>query len=212
MLRIRTLGASLIAIIAGVGAAGAADISVYSPPPPEAVYSPTSAYNWNGSYVGAQLGYGWGKAANAGSTWDANGLTGGVFAGYNFVPSTNFVVGVEGDINASGMSGTLGGIKVSNPWDATLRARAGFAVDRFLVYGTGGLAVGGVKVESGGSSDSATKVGWTLGGGVEAAITNTVTARLEYRHTDLGSDTYSTAPGKVGFTSNQVLLGVGMKF
>ena len=127
MLRIRTLGASLIAIIAGVGAAGAADISVYSPPPPEAVYSPTSAYNWNGSYVGAQLGYGWGEAANAGSTWDANGLTGGVFAGYNFVPSTNFVVGVEGDISASGMSGTLGGIKVSNPWDATLRARARFA-------------------------------------------------------------------------------------
>ena len=212
MLRIRTLGASLIALTAGVGAAAAGDLPVYSPPPPEAVYSPTSAYNWNGSYVGPQLGYGWGKATNAGTDWDANGLAGGVFAGYNFTPSPGFVVGVEGDVSATGMEGTLGGVKVSNPWDATLRARAGFTVDRFLVYGTGGLALGGVKVQSGGSSDSATQVGWVLGGGVEAAITNTVTARLEYRYTDLGEDTYSTAPGKVGFDSSQVLFGVGMKF
>ena len=212
MLRIRTLGTSLIALMAGVGAAAAADIPVYSPPPPEAVYSPTSAYNWTGAYVGAQLGYGWGQASDVGLSWDADGVAGGVFAGYNVMPSTNFVLGVEGDLNATGMSGTLGSVKVANPWDATLRARAGFTIDRFLVYGTGGLAVGGVKVSSGGSSDSATRVGWTVGGGVEAAVTNTVTARLEYRYTDLGTDTFSTAPGKVGFTSNQVLLGVGMKF
>ena len=212
MLRIRTLGASLIALVAGVGAAAAADISVYSPPPPEAVYNPTSAYNWTGSYVGAQLGYGWGTASDVGLDWDANGLAGGVFAGYNVMPTPNFVLGVEGDINATGMSGKLGPVTVDNPWDATLRARAGIAVNRFLIYGTGGLAVGGVKVSSGGSSDSATKVGWTLGGGVEAAVTSNVTARVEYRYTDLNDDTYSTAPGKVGFTSNQVLFGVGMKF
>jgi outer membrane immunogenic protein len=212
MLRIRTLGASLVALTVGAGAAAAADISTYSPPPPEAVYSPTSVYSWNGSYVGAQVGYGWGKASNLGSDWDANGLAGGVFAGYNFTPSPGFVVGVEGDINATGMEGKLAGVSVANPWDATLRARAGFAIDRFLVYGTGGLAMGGVKVKSGGASDSSTQVGWTLGGGVEAAITNTVTARVEYRYTDLGEDTYSTAPGKVGFSSSQVLFGVGMKF
>ena len=212
MLRIRTMGASLVALTVGAGAAMAADISTYSPPPPEAVYGPSSVYNWNGSYVGAQIGYGWGQASNVGNDWDANGLAGGVFAGYNFTPSPGFVVGVEGDINATGMEGTLGGVKVSNPWDATLRARAGFTVDRFLIYGTGGLAMGGVKVASGGASDSSTQVGWTLGGGVEAAVTNNVTARLEYRYTDLGEDSYSTAPGKVGFTSSQVLFGVGMKF
>jgi outer membrane immunogenic protein len=212
MSRIRTLGASVVAIITAVGAAHAADISVYSPPPPEVVYNPTSAYNWNGAYVGAQVGYGWGTAKNAGNSWDANGVTGGIYSGYNFAPTPGFVLGVEGDIAASGMSGKLGGVTVNNNWNGTLRARAGAAVDRFLIYGTGGLAVGGVEVKSGGAKDSATQVGYTLGGGVEAGITNNVTARLEYRWTDLGKDTYSTAPGKVGFTSSQVLFGVGMKF
>jgi outer membrane immunogenic protein len=212
MSRIPTLGASVVAMMTAVGAASAADISVYSPPPPEVVYNPASAYNWTGAYVGAQVGYGWGTAKNAGNSFDANGVVGGAYAGYNFLATPGFLLGVEGDINASGMSGKSAGVTVSNGWNGTIRGRAGVAIDRFLVYGTGGLAVGGVEVKSGGSKDSATQVGYTLGGGVEAGITQNVTARVEYRWTDLGKDTYSSVPGKVGFTSSQVLVGVGMKF
>ena len=39
------------------------------------------------------------------------------------------------------------GLKVDNNWNGTLRARAGIAIDRFLIYGTGGLAVGNLEVK-----------------------------------------------------------------
>lgn len=210
MLRIRTLGAGLIAIAAAIGSASAADI--YAPPPPDVVYNPAPAYSWNGAYAGGIVGYGWGTAKNAGTSWDANGLTGGVFAGYNFQANPNFVLGVEGDLTASGMSGKFAGTKVTNSWDGTIRGRAGVTFDRFMLYGTGGLAVGSVKVTSGGKSDSTVRAGWTIGGGLEAAVTSNVTARLEYRYTDLGKDSFTTVPGKVAFTSSQVLAGVAVKF
>jgi opacity protein-like surface antigen len=48
---------------------------------------------------------------------------------------------------------------------------------------------------------------------MEALLTNSVTARVEYRYTDLGKAGFSNVPGgDVGFTSNQILVGVGMKF
>ena len=142
----------------------------------------------------------------------ADGVTGGAYAGYNFSMS-NFLFGIEGDITASGMEGKNGAFTVSNPWDGTLRARAGFTIDRILLYGTGGLAFGEVKVKNAGSSDSNVQTGWTAGAGAEAAITGNVIGRFEYRYTDLGSNGFATTPASnVGFTSNQVFAGVGLKF
>ena len=46
MLRMRILGASMLALAVGTGAAGAADI--YAPPPPEVVYNPAPAFTWTG--------------------------------------------------------------------------------------------------------------------------------------------------------------------
>jgi outer membrane immunogenic protein len=143
---------------------------------------------------------------------NADGITGGAYAGYNFQPAPGFVMGFEGDLQGTGMKGSGGGLTVSNPFNGTIRARAGFAFDRFLVYGTGGLAVGTIKVANATTSDTETRAGWTLGGGLEAAITNSLVGRVEYRYTDLGSDNYATAANPVSFTSNSVLVGLGMKF
>ena len=54
----------------------------------------------------------------------------------------------------------------------TVRGRVGYALDRTLVYATGGLAYGSVADRRfGGSAFSdAFRVGWTLGGGVEVAL------------------------------------------
>ena len=68
-----------------------------------------------------------------------------------------------------------------------------------------------VEAKTGGKTVSDTRTGWTLGAGLEAAVTNNVVTRVEYRYTDLGSHNFSNA-GKVDFTSNQVLVGVGLKF
>jgi outer membrane immunogenic protein len=211
MSRIRILGASLIALTVGAGAALAADI--YSPPPAEVIYNPTPAFSWTGGYVGGLVGYEWGDAKSGGLKLNPDGWMGGIFGGYNFQASNAFVAGVEGDLSLSGAKDKQAGLTVNNNWNGTLRARAGISFDRFLVYGTGGLAVGNVKVKIPGSSDSSVRTGWTIGGGVEAAVTNNVIARLEYRYTDLGSHKYGTTPKtKVNFDSSQVMVGVGVKF
>ncbi|HUI15960.1 MAG TPA: outer membrane beta-barrel protein [Xanthobacteraceae bacterium] len=143
---------------------------------------------------------------------------GGIQAGYNW-QAQNYLVGLEADIQDSGKwgSSTYGGtiIDTSNgnnlgtitsagkiEWFGTVRARIGVTSDRWLVYGTGGLAYGEVKAN--GSvlpaisnalvpnfpvvwNDSATKAGWTLGAGVENAIPSSNWSwKIEYLYIDLG--------------------------
>ncbi|MBN8996041.1 MAG: porin family protein [Rhizobiales bacterium] len=212
MSRIRSFGASLIVLSAGIAPAAAADLGGGYAEPSAPAYR-SSGFSWNGPEIGVLLGYGWGNASAPGTKFGADGWTGGAYAGYNFQVAPQFVLGVEGDIMASGMDGSVAGLGVSNPWNATLRGRAGWAYNQFLLYGTGGLALGGLKTSTPGDSDTKTQVGWTLGVGAEAALTNTVTARLEYRYTDLGNAGFSNVGGgNVGFTSNQLMLGLGMKF
>lgn len=215
MSRIWTLGASLIALAGSAGLASAADISNTYEPPAAPTYSAAPAWSWTGPYAGLQGGYAWGSATvNAAPSVSMDGLTGGVYGGYNFQTGNNLVLGVEGDVSGTGKSGTSGVYTVKNPWDATIRGRVGYAIDHFMVYGTGGLALGGVNVSTGGVTDRQTRVGWVIGAGVEAALTESIVARMEFRHTDLGSATYNAVAGAptVGTTSNDLLVGVGMKF
>lgn len=97
-------------------------------------------------------------------------------------------------------------------WLATFRARLGYAVmDRVMVYGTGGLAMSQIRASAtqvsvlhtvpliGGSSTrteignsastSWTKTGWALGGGIEIAISRSISLRGEYLHYALGNAT-----------------------
>jgi outer membrane immunogenic protein len=215
MSRTKILAASLIVFAAGIGAAAAGDIPSSTPPPSAPVFEPTPAYSWAGPYVGLMGGYNWGHAnlGPAPTTATASGFSGGLYAGYNFQPTRNFVLGVEADAGLGGPKGSGAGVAFSTPWNGTLRARAGVAFDRFLVYGTGGLAFGSVKGTAGGVSDTRFKTGWTAGAGLEAAIASNLTARLEYRYTDLGTATLATAPGStVDLNSSAVLVGVGVKF
>lgn len=211
----RVLGASAVALMVGVGAAAAADI--YAPAPvAEVIYSPAPAFSWTGGYVGGLLGYEWGnaKVRGGGPSLNPDGWMGGIFGGYNFQTSSMFVVGLEGDFTFAGAKDKVSGISVENNWNSTLRARAGIAIDRFLMYGTGGLAVGNITVKGGGAgSDTGTHAGWTIGGGIEAAFTQNVIGRLEYRYTDYGTNVYDTSPKtKVDFNSSQVMVGIGYKF
>ena len=77
---------------------------------------------------------------------------------------------------------TAEGAAAKVEWVSTVRSRLGFAFDRVLVYGTGGVA--------------RTHVGWTAGGGIEAAITSNLSAKVEYLYTDLGRE-HHEAPALV---------------
>jgi len=205
-------GASLIALAMGTGTAGAADIYA-PPPPPSVVYNPAPVSNWTGGYVGGVLGYGWGSATNGGVSVSADGVVGGAFGGYNFQINPNLVFGIETDIMASGMSASKGGGKVTNAWDGTVRGRVGVPIGSFMPYATGGLAVGGLQAKIPGSKDTKTVTGYTVGGGVEAMLTSNMVGRIEYRYTDYGTNKFATTPKtKFGFSSNEVLVGVGFKF
>ena len=123
------------------------------------------------------------------------GGIGGAQIGYNYQIG-GVVLGFEADFDGSmaTKSITAGSASGTNqiPWIGTLRGRVGYAFDRFLVYATAGGAatqllstvnVGGI----GSASTSNTTGAWTAGGGLEVAITDNLSARVEYLYLDTGN-------------------------
>ena len=215
---------ALIAI-AGVlssTAVSAADLGT-AHQPSAVVHSTTSAFNWSGFYVGANAGYGFGRAQLSGNVvldQDIKGVLGGVQAGYNY-DFGGFVLGVEGDFQFADLkyTETVGGTTSTFSVDrfGTVRARAGVAVDRFLPFVTGGVAIanGKVRAENAGGvvlDVNQTSVGWTLGAGLEYAVTDNVTVKAEYLYTDFGKATFAGTNVDFAAKSNIVRAGVNFKF
>jgi outer membrane immunogenic protein len=98
-------------------------------------------------------------------------------------------------------------------WFGTVRGRAGVLVDpRVLLYATGGLAYGEVKsseIIGGfvGFSNTQTRVGYTVGAGIEGAIGGNWTAKLEYLYVDLGRTSGSFATTIPAFGAGVVASG-----
>jgi len=154
------------------------------------------------------------------------GFIGGGQLGYNWQDGS-WVWGLEADLQGSGIkdsktilfpgsallvpSTTVASDKLD--WFGTVRPRAGFLVTPgVLLYGTGGLAYGDVKAsvqETGnpiaagsfGGATNETRVGWTVGAGVEWKVTNNISVKAEYLHVDLGTTTVHTVD-PVNFPTN----------
>jgi len=167
-------------------------------------------FNWTGFYAGIHGGYAWGNAAGL----NPNGFVGGAQAGYNFQVSPSGVLGFETDISATSIDDKAGGVKFGVDYLGTIRARAGYTVDRAMFYATGGAAYGRGALEVGGLSNTQFHWGWTLGGGVEAMVTPNVSARLEYLYVDLAKETYQSVvgPTSVGYKTNIVRGGLNYRF
>lgn len=218
----RIVLAAIALAAVSVGSASAADMARR----PAAMPTKAPAYiapifNWTGLYAGINGGGGWGHSSVSGplsTGGDFNtsgGLIGGTL-GYNY-QAGQIVFGLEGDIDWSNLKGSAPcavGIscEAKNNWLGTARGRIGYAFDRFLPYVTGGLAVGDVKTSATGlGSTSSTKAGWTLGGGVEAAIAGPWSAKVEYLYVDLQN---ANAPigSNTEFRSNVVRGGLNYRF
>jgi outer membrane immunogenic protein len=98
--------------------------------------------------------------------------------------------------------------RASVDWVSTMRTRFGFVADRAFIYGTAGLAIGGVSQSSWTTlnvngatttwtgSKSSTRVGYALGAGIEYALTKQWSIRAQYIYYNLGSSSYSLfSPG-----------------
>ena len=173
-MKILILGsAALAAMIAG--SAMAADMPLKAPPMVAPVYS------WTGFYIGANVGYSWGKGnssyndpnfADFGApglnplSEKLDGVIGGGQIGYNWQANSNWVLGLEADIQGSGERGksyfsdpysvgvdcdvfcstVSGTMHAAIDWFGTVRGQVGvLATPTTLLYATGGLAYGGVN-------------------------------------------------------------------
>lgn len=170
------------ATIAAITPAAAADMYGGGAPAPSYGYSDAGsrpAAQWEGGYVGGQIGYAWGRGG-------MNGAQGGVYGGANMAVGTNIVVGVEADVNLSGQDhhSVPGGnlTKRSSDWNASVRARAGVAYDKFMPYATAGVAFADDTVKALGANDTTTKVGYVVGMGVEGKVTDRISVKGELLH------------------------------
>jgi outer membrane immunogenic protein len=190
-----------------IGSASAADLPRQQQMVTKAPVYAAPIYNWTGLYVGINGGYAFSDASG--------GLVGGTI-GYNWQQG-NIVFGVEGDLNWTNLDTDTTLNTVTNSWLGTARARVGVAMDRFMPYITGGAAFGNIDVAASpgfaGSDD--TKVGWTVGAGVEFALGGNWTAKAEYLYVDLGSaDCGAGCPANTdtSLTSNIVRAGLNYRF
>jgi outer membrane immunogenic protein len=199
----RVLAGALAAFALVSGAARAADFAPYAPPP--------RGTSWQGPYVGANVGPQWGNVGN--NPANPKGVAGGVQAGYN-VQYSQFVFGGETDLQVTDADATFAAWKFSNPWFGSLRARAGFAMNNMLFYGTVGLAYGSLKMQSAFTSVSESHVsaGWAGGAGAEIAVAPHWSARAEYLYVDLGSSSFVLDGIHHGIQSNLLRLGVNYRF
>ena len=82
-------------------------------------------------------------------------------------------------------------------WQGSIRGRLGYSFGQALLYATGGVAFANMRTfyTSFGASQafSDTRAGWTLGAGLEYALSRNWSIRAEYRYTDFGSFTDSPA-------------------
>ena len=229
----RMLLAGALALAAS-GQALAADLPPAAAPPPRApaAYVPAPSYfSWTGIYVGLNGGFefgqsNWNNLGVSTGNFNTNGfLVGGTLGGNYQIGS--FVIGLEGDGDWSNANGnttvTCGAFTCTtkSDWLATVRGRAGYAWDRVLVYGTGGVAFGDLEAAVGAFPfATSTQVGWTAGAGVEWAFTPNWTAKVEYLYVNLGNFScpavscggFAGTPTTVSLTENVVRAGVNYKF
>jgi outer membrane immunogenic protein len=173
-------------------AALAGDMAVKAPRP-----SPVPVDSWTGFYVGANIGGGWGSqgvgytpndpeslflfqfgGAPPPVSFTSSGVLGGIQAGYNRQVNSRWLVGIEADLDGSGISGSGSTSGIFAPyytapfnapvqnridWFSTVRARVGYLpTNNLLAYATAGFALG--RVTQSGSWN--TNTGFGFGGGV----------------------------------------------
>lgn len=190
-------------------------------------------------------------AAAADGTLSQSSLSGGLFGGFGR-QFGNLYLGVEASANSLSFdeTQTSGEVYLSNAtgafsqelsvkadWQATLRARLGWAQERWLAYVTGGAAVAQIRLDAsfrdnflgpgarGHSSSKETKLGWVVGLGGEYALSDRWTVRGEYLYADYGKvDTSATVTSPVfpllantlessaKFKTQTVSLGMAYRF
>lgn len=188
-----------------------------------ATAAPATAAEFNGPFVGAQVGWQSEKMKNTDSSFGltpvddtVNSVTGGIYVGYDKRVADRVVIGAEAGLDFASDDETQASVagmtySVDPKYSFDLTARAGYLVTpETMVYARGGYtnARVGTSVASlaGIQSDSDNQDGWLAGAGVERQIKDNISARLEYRYSRFSQD----SDGKDN--RNRVLAGLSYRF
>lgn len=194
-----------IALVAALGAAAA----------------PAYADNFDGPYAGVLAGWERSEIADRINTQPITGdasrdaLVLGGYAGYNFKATDRIVIGAEASFSSSvddqNRTASAGKSLTIDPrYSFDLSARAGYLVtEKALIYVRGGYANTRVRTTLDGLTGPVTASdnleGWQVGGGLEYALSDRISARAEYRYSDLGSNGGH-------YDRHQALVGVSYNF
>jgi outer membrane immunogenic protein len=163
--------------------------------------------NWQGVYVGGTLGGAVGKASPA----NTSGFTGNAHIGVNG-QFDRVILGVEADAGLTSSGHTSFNTKFRQGTNGTMRARAGVAFDRVLVYGTGGVALSNFTYNNNGRKEDVTRAGTVFGAGAEMMLTDNIAARAEFLRYDFNKSNFSSIGGPANVSpSNNVMRG-GMSY
>jgi outer membrane immunogenic protein len=183
--------------------------------------APASAETFDGPYVGLTAGWERSDIADRIETQpitgeaSRDGLVLGGYAGYNLKASDRIIIGAEAGFSAAVddqvRAASAGKSLTIDPrYSFDLSARAGYLVtDKALVYVRGSYANTRVRTVLDGLTGPVTASdnldGWQAGGGIEYAITDSISTRAEYRYGDFGNN-----GGQ--FDRHQALIGVSYNF
>ena len=233
-----------------------ADLGTAPPVNPSPV--PPPPFAWTSCYAGGHVGGSWASAdmtdpaqlvqdsfLGAGSTTDITtatttptGFIGGGQIGCDYQFTSAWVVGIEGAVSGSTMTGsTTVPLPLGDPGDSALvttktdfipsvTARIGYAIDRVLLYAKGGVAWAGDKYDVTGVFQGAgfgfegldTRTGWTAGGGIEWAFSGiwSVSAEYDFYQFETGtvslSDSINALSGPVSTKQSVQVVKVGLNF
>jgi outer membrane immunogenic protein len=198
-------------------------------------YGNVEVYDWSGVYGGAHAGFIWADVdvdrsgsdfvdtLGSGFKADFDGFIGGILGGVNF-QAGNVVFGMDMDFGWSTAEGNTRRDLINYDhdvdWVSHFRGKVGFALDRVLFYGAGGLALADFNVTGSNElDDGGTTAGWSAGGGLEYALTDNILIRGEYLHDEYIDDNVQACDNigncanfNIGSSDNIVRLGVSFKF
>ena len=207
------LFAASAALLCGTAVSSAADLIIEDVVAVETY----DAADWSGLYAGLHIGLGSGVMIpgpgdlQAGASpqaglgladgergYEPSGMLAGGQIGAMFQTGM-FVLGVQGDVSWSNMTGDfIDNFGASYPddtmnvlWLANVTGRAGVAFDNVLVYALAGLAMAGAEeVYEGETSSAVTFSGYTIGIGGAVQLDDAWSLFAEATYSDFGEETF----------------------
>lgn len=191
-------------LVLSVGTANATEITfpVASPTvikATETVAPQPVAERWGGVYVGVSVGYGFleDTVPATGKDWIYGGLV-----GYNHQIG-KFVLGLEANLDRADIMFTDGS-QVASDFIYAARFRAGYATDKFMVYGSIGAEHGTTKKGLLPVATDPSDTTLQLGGGFEVAVNDKVGLGLDYTYAKYKNFDQGNIPFPLDVTTQKV--------